>query len=387
MITRALTLTLTLTVVLTLTAAASAGPDIKLEGSPEVRARLDAMTFKPLDPAVLGALSQWQGGDPLTAEAMKGQVVLLVTWSSWYKTSFAALAAAQALHAKYADKGLIVIGVHHKEGWENAAQVARAQGVQFRTALDTDNGFRKAMFSTQDPDFYLVDRAGRLRFADVETASIDAATELLVNETAEQAAMAAAPTVPAAAPAAAAGDADEPAAAAFAAPSADAYKSAKWPAHNKGDLAAKDFQGKPLPKPMGREKYLDNKKPDTAGRVVVLDFWATWCPPCRKAMPKLDELQARHKQDLVVIGISDEAESKVSGFLKKNPHKYPQAVDPSRTVSNALQIQGIPHVVVLSSDGIIRWQGNPLDPTFPKVVADVIAADPGVAARKAAGKS
>lgn len=104
-------------------------------------------------------------------------------------------------------------------------------------------------------------------------------------------------------------------------------------------------------------------------------------------MPKLDSLQSKHKDDLVVVGISDESESKVSGFLKKNPHQYAQAVDQTRTVSNALQIQGIPHVVVLSSDGTIRWQGNPLDPKFPKVVADVIEADPGVAARKAASKS
>lgn len=377
MITRALTTS----VILALATTAMAGPEIKLEGAPEVRAKLDAVSFKPLDAGIWAGLSQWQGGDALSADGMKDKVVLLVTWSSWYKTSFAALATAQTLNAKFADKGLIVVGVHHKEGWSNAADVISGQGVQFRTALDTDNAFRKAMFSTQDPDFFLIDRAGRLRFADVETASIEAATEMLVNETAEQAAASKPAEAPAAAATVDAGAA--PAGAAFAAPGADVYKAAKWPAHNNGDLSAKNFQGKPLPKPLGREKYLD-KKPDTAGRVMVLDFWATWCPPCRTAMPKLDDLQKKHKDDVVVVGISDEAESKVSGFLKKNPHHYAQAVDQSRTVSNALQIQGIPHVVVLSSDGTIRWQGNPLDPKFPKAVADVIAADPGVAARKAA---
>jgi thiol-disulfide isomerase/thioredoxin len=363
-------------------------PEIRLEGTGEARAKLDAMSFKPFDAALLGKLTDWTGGDALTPEALSGKVVMFVTFSSWYKTSHDALRTAQSLHAKFAEKGLIVVGVHHKEGFPKAADLAKAQSVEFRYALDKTGEFRKSLGSTQDPDFYFVDRAGRLRFADVETSSVEAAAQMLVDETAEKAAAAAPSAKPAdaAKAEAPAGDAAPTPAAAgnYKQPAADAYKAAKWPKFNPaGELAAKDFQGKPLPKPLGKEKYLD-KAPDRAGKVTVIDFWATWCGPCRMAMPKLDDLQKKHKADLVVIGISDEPESKVKTFLKQNPHSYPQAIDQTRAINNGLQIQGIPHVVILSSDGTIRWQGNPLEEDFPKVVADVIAADPGVAARRTA---
>lgn len=49
-----------------------------------------------------------------------------------------------------------------------------------------------------------------------------------------------------------------------------------------------------------------SKKPDTKGKFVLVDFWATWCGPCRKAIPELNELQKQFKDNLVVIGISDE---------------------------------------------------------------------------------
>ncbi len=361
----------------------AAEPTIRLEGSGNARERLDAMSFKPMDPALLSDLSDWTGGPALTPQEMSGKVVMFVTFASWYKTSHDALRVAQSLNSKLGDKGLIVIGVHHKEGFPKAAEVVKAEGAEFRYAHDTKGDFRQALISRQDPDFYFVDRAGRMRFADVETSSVEAAAEMLVAETAEQAA-AAAPK-PSEAAHDQAGE-DGGGAGNYKQPPADAYKAAKWPQHHAaGELSAKDFQGKPLPKPLGAEKYLE-KAPDRTGKVTVIDFWATWCPPCRMAMPKLDDLQKQQKADLVVIGISDEPESKVRSFIKQHPHSYPQAVDTTRAINSALGIQGIPHVVVLSSDGIIRWQGNPLEPTFPSIVADVIKADPGVAARRAATK-
>jgi len=99
-------------------------------------------------------------------------------------------------------------------------------------------------------------------------------------------------------------------------------------------------------------------------------------------MPIIDDLQKKHKADAVFIGVSDEPESTVKAFAKKHPHSYPQATDTSKGASNALGIQGIPHVVILSTDGVIRWQGNPLDPAFRETVKAVIDADPGVKTRR-----
>jgi cytochrome c biogenesis protein CcmG, thiol:disulfide interchange protein DsbE len=169
----------------------------------------------------------------------------------------------------------------------------------------------------------------------------------------------------------------------FPLPDPSAYKDAKWPEKNQAQLSASDVQGSALPKPLGNETWL-TKQVKTDGRVIVLDFWATWCGPCIKAMPKMDDLYKENKKDLVVIGISDETRQQVEGFMKDHPHSYPMTIDEGRTVFSALDIKGIPHVVVISTDGIVRWQGNPHQPEFTSVVRKCIEADPGVAARRKA---
>ncbi len=145
----------------------------------------------------------------------------------------------------------------------------------------------------------------------------------------------------------------------------------------------RNFQGKPLPgKILGGGEAWISDKPSTEGKVVLVDFWATWCHWCHVAAPKMDRLHEQFKNDLVIIGLSDEPEAKVKDFLKQKPHAYAQATDVKATVKKALSIQGIPHVVVVSSDGVVRWQGNPNQEDFEKIVTDIVAADPAVQSRK-----
>jgi len=165
---------------------------------------------------------------------------------------------------------------------------------------------------------------------------------------------------------------------------AHAYDSAMWPSHNK-DLYAKDFQGQALPVALGKETWLSDTV-DTAGKVVVLDFWATWCPPCRAASPILDELQQENKDTLAVLALSGQREelSKVEAYVTEHSVSYAHLFDADQSVYAPFESKGIPLVVVISTDGIIRWIGNPHEEGFLPAVNQTIAADPLVQAQPAA---
>jgi peroxiredoxin len=88
------------------------------------------------------------------------------------------------------------------------------------------------------------------------------------------------------------------------------------------------------------------------GKVVLLNFWATWCPPCRKEMPDLEKLYQQFKgQDLVILAISDEDPGKVLPFVAQQKVTYPILLDPGRKVNGLFQIQGIPKTFVYDRNG------------------------------------
>jgi peroxiredoxin len=89
-----------------------------------------------------------------------------------------------------------------------------------------------------------------------------------------------------------------------------------------------------------------------SGKVVVVNFWATWCPPCRKEMPDLETLYKRFKdQGLVVLAISDEDAGKVRPFVAEQKVTYPILLDPGRKVNQLFEVEGIPKSFVYDRSG------------------------------------
>jgi peroxiredoxin len=90
---------------------------------------------------------------------------------------------------------------------------------------------------------------------------------------------------------------------------------------------------------------------DLRGKVVLVNFWATWCPPCRKEMPDLETLNQRFgPQGLVILGISDEDAATVSPFIAQQKVTYPILLDPGRKVNELFQIDGIPKTFIYGRD-------------------------------------
>lgn len=116
-----------------------------------------------------------------------------------------------------------------------------------------------------------------------------------------------------------------------------------------------------------------------AGSVYVVEFWATWCPPCRTSIPHLTEIQHKFKdQKVTIIGISKETAAKVKPFVEEWGAKmdYTVAIDKERTVyksyMEAFEVRGIPHAFIVNGKGQLVWHGHPmgdLDRVLPEVVA------------------
>ena len=100
-------------------------------------------------------------------------------------------------------------------------------------------------------------------------------------------------------------------------------------------------------------------------KVIVLEFWATWCPPCRQTIPHLSKIQAKYKDNVVVIGVSGEDRPVVEKFYKaQKDMKYRVAVDDEDKTAGIYMtgfgVNGIPHAFIIK-EGKIIWHGHPME--------------------------
>ena len=123
-------------------------------------------------------------------------------------------------------------------------------------------------------------------------------------------------------------------------------------------------------------------EPDARGKVAIIDFWATWCGPCIKAIPHMNDIANQFRGQVECVGVSDESKSAFeAGIEKKNlkgsDFAYALALDPKGRMKSAFNVRGIPFVAVMSTDWVVRWQGHPSSLTA-SIISSIIAADPGV---------
>ncbi|GFZ90247.1 hypothetical protein GCM10011531_22290 [Aquaticitalea lipolytica] len=141
----------------------------------------------------------------------------------------------------------------------------------------------------------------------------------------------------------------------------------------KKQLWAKSFLNKKAPE-LNIQQWV-SEKPNTEGKFILIDFWGTWCGPCIKAIPELNEYQETFKDQLVIIGVSKESFEKVKGF-KKAKMEYFSGIDVNGALNDTYEIEGIPHVVLIDPKGIVRWEGFPFLAGYEltsKTIEDIIA--------------
>jgi peroxiredoxin len=97
------------------------------------------------------------------------------------------------------------------------------------------------------------------------------------------------------------------------------------------------------------------KLSEQKGKIVILNFWATWCPPCRAEMPAIDRLWNKNKDKaFTVMGVSvGEKPEIVRDFIAKNGYGYPIFVDPSGELGSAFNARSIPTTYILDKSGAV----------------------------------
>ncbi|MGY6276964.1 TlpA family protein disulfide reductase [Methylomonas sp. MgM2] len=107
-------------------------------------------------------------------------------------------------------------------------------------------------------------------------------------------------------------------------------------------------------------KYSDQTELDLSkhkGQVVLVDFWATWCPPCKKSMPFLNRLHTEYRaQNFEVLAINvDEDSDEAKKFLTSNPIEYPTTFDPNGTCPQTFDVKAMPSSYLIDKTGVIRY--------------------------------
>jgi len=127
--------------------------------------------------------------------------------------------------------------------------------------------------------------------------------------------------------------------------------------------------GDPAP-PLKIDEWVKGSRVDLkAGKgkkVFVIEFWATWCGPCRISIPHLTELQKKYRdKDVVIVGVSDEPADVIRDFVEQAGDKmdYTVAADDSGATTSAYMrafgVNGIPHAFIVDKAGRIVWHGHP----------------------------
>ncbi|MFH1759752.1 MAG: TlpA disulfide reductase family protein, partial [bacterium] len=112
------------------------------------------------------------------------------------------------------------------------------------------------------------------------------------------------------------------------------------------DIIVEDFNGNKV------------KLSDFRGKVVMLNFWATWCPPCRNEMPSIEMLLNKMKgKDFVIMAVSmGEEKDKVKKFIEDNDYTFPIYLDKDRSASSKYSVTGIPTTLLIDNNGSISYK-------------------------------
>ena len=95
------------------------------------------------------------------------------------------------------------------------------------------------------------------------------------------------------------------------------------------------------------------------GKIVILDFWATWCPPCKATLPALSKVYQEYKDDpsiqIFTVNSENITSQRLKKFLKARDLTFPVITDPRQNINNLYNIKALPTMVVINGEGVVKY--------------------------------
>jgi thiol-disulfide isomerase/thioredoxin len=312
-------------------------------------------------------------GKPITAESLSGKVVIMDFWATWCGPCMASMPHMKELYAKHHEAdGVEVIGMSRDRDEATLRKTKDEVGMPWLHVYDEDGSISKKFNVTGIPQIFIFSRTGEMLWAGHPMSMDEPLAKVLAD--------------------------DGITSAAFAKKDDGERKSVPMMGKTQAMKAAKTTDGeapkmvaaaaiKPMPAPAQPQEpripleigakpeftlsFVDGKQvtnEDLKGKIVVMDFWATWCGPCMAAMPHMVELQKEYgDKGIQIVGISlDKSMDTLKQTLADKPDmSWPQHYDPDRVITKQFGVSGIPTIYILSPEGEVLWHGHPNEMVAP----------------------
>jgi thiol-disulfide isomerase/thioredoxin len=337
-----------------------------------VGARHIAMQGKPA-PAL--EVRDWRGeADELAPlakgdlwENLRGKVVVVDFWATWCGPCRKALPENVEMVSELADRGLVMLGIHDaNRGSERMDEVAKGASINYPLAVDSGGRSAKAWNVGFWPTYAVIDRTGVVRAIGLQPQHVRAVVEKLLDEKAPATDDAAKPTDAGAAtrgrngkakPAGDAGAAKEPL------PPAKPVDASLLEGNADRRAALARFDGCPQAPALAVSGWMNDGALDGAdslagleGKIVVLDFWATWCGPCLAAVPKMNDLAKKYAdKGVVLVGVCHQkGAEKMAATVKDRGIEYPVCIDATGRTNELYTVDSYPDYYLIDRHGRLR---------------------------------
>ncbi len=296
-------------------------------------------------------------GNHYTNETLAGKIVIVDNWAAWCQPCVAAMPRIEEMYETYSEQGVVFLGVNFDETMEELTGAIEELEIAMPQVFDGQRALAYHWGPKMLPNVHIIGPDGTIIWAG-KPSEMEVPFHLalrdhmpdLYDEAAHSEAVTAFEEQQRIA-------AEERA---IAEAEAAVLAAAAWKVGDTPEFAFTTIDGHNMTAESLR------------GKVVILDFWATWCGPCMASMPHMIELYAEHAdQGVEVIGINYDAELEpIQETIAELGMNWPQVHDTERKLGNAFAVQAIPSIWILSPEGEILWTGHPqqMDEAFEAAI-------------------